>query len=215
MDGLLASLFSPGTVVIESPVALVDDALAPEERACVRNAVASRRAQFGTGRLCARRALAQLGLPTGPLLVSAGGMPSWPGGCVGSITHTATYCAVAVKPAPPWRSVGVDAEDLRPLDVGILEAVTSDAERRWVRGLPVEDRDRYTLLVFSAKEAYYKLQYPLTRRFLDFSDVEISVEPRDGTFRACARVPVPHELSVVEGRFAFSDGRVLSAVELR
>jgi 4'-phosphopantetheinyl transferase EntD len=215
MDGLFAPLLSPDTVVIERPVALVDDALDPQERACIQHAVASRRAQFGTGRLCARRALARLGLPTGPLAIGTGGIPIWPDGCAGSITHTADYCAVAVKLAPPWRSVGVDAEVLCAVDTGILEAVTSEVERRWLRELPSTDRDRYTLLVFSAKEAYYKLQYPLTKRFLDFADVEIVVDIARGTFLAQARVAVARELSVIEGRFAFSDGKVLSALELR
>jgi 4'-phosphopantetheinyl transferase EntD len=214
MNSLFAPIFSDGTVVVESEVLLVDDQLMPEELACVRNAAGRRRAQFGTGRLCARRAIATLGLPSGPLTVRADGAPAWPSGAVGSITHTSTYCAAVVKPSPPWRSVGLDAEDLRPLDAGIVESITTEAERRWLQSSPQQTRDAHALLLFSAKEAYYKLQHPLTNRFLDFPEVEIETDLQGGIFRASARVEMPAELAVVSGRFVFASGKVLSGVEL-
>lgn len=214
MDSLFASIFSDGVVVVEREVRTVDDEIAPEELACVRRAVERRRAQFGTGRLCARRALALLGQPVASLLVGPGGAPAWPRGMVGSITHTSTYCAAAVAPSPPWRSVGLDAEDVRPLEEGIVEAIATESERRWLAGLPAPARDAHALLLFSAKEAFYKLQYPLTGRFLDFADVEIEADLQGGTFLVSPPAEVPAALGAVRGRFAFSAGKVLCGVEL-
>lgn len=214
MRKLFATIFSEGTLVCEGDVRLVDDQLMPEELDCVRNAAESRRAQFGTGRLCARQALARLGLPDAPLTVAPGGSPRWPDGVVGSITHTSSYCAVVVKPSPPWRSVGLDAEELRRLEPGVVELITTDDERRWLASLPPSAHDDYALLLFSAKEAYFKLQYPLTGRFLDFPEVQIDANLLAGSFQAIARVEMPSSLASVSGRFAMADGRVLCGVEL-
>jgi 4'-phosphopantetheinyl transferase EntD len=214
MPSLLASLFSDGAVVVESDVCLVDGQLAPEELAHVRNAVDLRRAQFGTGRLCSRQALAGLGLPAVPIPVGPGRMPCWPSGAVGSITHTSTYCAAVVRRSPPWRSVGVDAEEIRPLEPGMVDIIATEAERRWLDALPPEARDAHALLLFGAKEAYYKLQYPLTARFLEFHEVEIVPNLAAGTFDAHALTPTSPDLVSMGGRFAFADGKVLCGIEL-
>ena len=39
--------------------------------------------------------------------------------------------------------------------------------------LPVPTRDQAATLLFSMKEAYYKLQYLITGTFLEFTDVEV------------------------------------------
>jgi 4'-phosphopantetheinyl transferase EntD len=215
VPSLLASLFSDDAIVVEGDVHLVDDQLAPEELAYVRNAVALRRAQFGTGRLLARRALASLGLPAVPIPVGTGGMPCWPTGAVGSITHTSTYCAAVVRRNPSWRSVGVDAEEIRPLEPGVVDLIATEAERRWLDGLAADARDAHALLLFGAKEAYYKLQYPLTARFLEFHEVEIETNLATGTFLAHARAATSPDLVTVGGHFVFADGKILCGIELR
>jgi 4'-phosphopantetheinyl transferase EntD len=133
---------------------------------------------------------------------------------VGSITHTASYCAVVVMPSPPWRSVGLDAEELRRLEPGVVELITTDGERQWLADLPPGAHDDNALLLFSAKEAYFKLQYPLTGRFLDFPEVQIHADPLAGTFQAIARVEMPSSLANVSGRFAMAEGKVLCGMQL-
>jgi 4'-phosphopantetheinyl transferase EntD len=215
VHSLFESLFSDGTIVVEGEVHQADHQLFPEELACVRHAVERRRAQFATGRVCARRALAMLGLPETPIIVGPGGAPRWPSGVVGSITHTALYCAAVVKPSPPWRAVGLDAEELAPLGAAIENAVSTEAERRWLSGFSGQERDTHVLLLFSAKEAYYKLQHPLTNRFLDFSEVEIEADLHAGTFRVWEHASIPNELGPLTGRFTFAAGKVLCGLELR
>jgi 4'-phosphopantetheinyl transferase EntD len=213
-ESLFAPLLSRDTVIVESQVSLVDDQLWPEELACVQRAVSKRRAEFGTGRLCARRALAQLGLPSRPLLTGLAGAPQWPDGTIGSITHTAEYCAAVVKRSPPWRGVGIDAEDVRILEEDVIRAISTERERLWLAGLAPEIRHAHAVLLFSAKEAFYKLQRPLTGLFLDFPEVEIEIDSRSDHFRASTRARVPKELADICGRFRFAGGRVLCALEL-
>lgn len=215
MNSLVTPLFSEGTIVAESEVRPVDDQLMPEELACVRSAVDRRRSQFATGRLCAHLALERLGVPRAPLTVGKGGAPAWPQGVVGTISHTSSYCAAVVKSSPPWRSVGLDIEDLRPMDKGVLEAISTRTERRWLEATSDDVHHACAVLLFSAKEAFYKLQYPLTGRFLDFPEVEIEADLASGIFRAHPPAGLPHELTRIEGRFVFAAGKVLCGIELR
>ncbi|MEV4420566.1 hypothetical protein AB0L40_11415 [Patulibacter sp. NPDC049589] len=59
----------------------------PEEFVAVRHAVETRRREFVTGRACAHRALAALGVPVVPIMSGPNREPLWPEGVVGSITH--------------------------------------------------------------------------------------------------------------------------------
>ena len=65
--------------------------LHPAEAALVESARPQRRAEFATGRQCARIALREIGVepPDHPILADPHGAPLWQAGVIGSITHTA------------------------------------------------------------------------------------------------------------------------------
>ena len=179
---MLASLFRPEAVVLEAAPALVDGQLSSEEWAFIKAAVVKRRAEFGTARVLARRALERLGFPPLPLVPAADRSPVWPTGVVGSITHTHGYCAVVLDGSPPAISVGIDIERLAALDQGTRARILTAAEQRWLEMQPSEARAKLATLIFSAKEAYYKCQYPVSRRLLDFRDVQIEVDVAERHF---------------------------------
>jgi 4'-phosphopantetheinyl transferase EntD len=199
----IARLFRGDAAVAEGQVALVDDQLFPEELDYIRRAVPKRRAEFGTARICARRALAALGAREVALVPRSDRAPAWPPGVVGSITHCDDYCAVVVHRAPPALSVGLDAERLRRLDPEIIELVVTPRERRWLR--EQADPMGLAILLFSAKEAYYKCQYPLSGALLDFQDVELEVD---------LAATIPAAAAHLTGRFASGPDRVTCGVEL-
>jgi len=218
MTSVLSALVPHARFVAESVPRLADEAdLYPDEIAHIRAAVAQRRAEFATARVCARRGLAAMGIAPVSLVPAADRAPAWPDGVVGSITHTRDYCAVALGRCPPVRSMGIDVETIRELEEGVADLILTDRERAWLhspepRARPlVED----SLLVFSAKEAFYKCQFPLTHRLLEFRDVEIELPPRDGRFSVTVlKRDWPKDLARLDGRFAFDSGRVLCGVEL-
>jgi 4'-phosphopantetheinyl transferase EntD len=198
----------------------LEAALFPEERTYVAGAVAKRRVEFAAGRLCARRALAAMGEPPAPLVARNDGSPRWPAGIVGSITHTRGYCAAVVDRHPPLRAVGIDAEEVRLLEPDTVRSIVTAGERAWLATQPEGRQPELAILFFSAKEAFYKCQYPLTGTFLDFGDVEIDLSAAiDGApvGRFVARVtkiPFPTALTRMEGNFACGQGRVVCGVEL-
>jgi 4'-phosphopantetheinyl transferase EntD len=192
-------------------------ALFPEEEAAVARAVEKRRREFTTVRHCAREALARLGLPPAPIVPGPRGAPRWPDGVVGSMTHCAGYRAAAVGLASDVAAIGIDAEPHEPLPEGVLDLVASPVERRRLARLVAAAPDRHwDRVLFCAKEAVYKAWSPLTGRWLDFQEVDLTLDADASTFTARLLVPGPvvagRARSAFDGRFATGRGVVLAAV---
>jgi 4'-phosphopantetheinyl transferase EntD len=200
--------------VAEAVPELVDDRLFPAEYDYIRGAAPRRRAEFGAARLCARRALAELGVDPVPLVPGPDRAPSWPSGVAGSISHTDGLCAAAVARVPQVRALGLDVEALRPVEATTIDRVLTARERAWLDRRPAAARERLALMLFSAKEAFYKCQYAITREFLDFPDVEVEPDLEAGTFEArVVRSGWPADAARASGRFAFTDRRVACGVQ--
>jgi 4'-phosphopantetheinyl transferase EntD len=210
----LGSILPVGVVAIEAVGAVTPDMLFPGEHTFVAKAVESRRIEFARGRSCARRALAMLGTEPSPVLCDDNRAPLWPPGVVGSITHCLDYCASVVARADRWSSIGIDAEVLRSLGAGVERRIVLPAERRHLDEL--DPAIPWECVVFSVKEAFYKAWFPLTRRWLDFLDVEVHLDPSRGRFQATLRVDEPRFSSPgpIEGSFCIDGPRVLGAIVL-
>jgi 4'-phosphopantetheinyl transferase EntD len=192
--------------------------LFPAEEAIVRTASTQRRADFTAGRLCARTALARLGLPATPVLAGRAGEPRWPAGVTGSITHCAGYRACAVARAADVAAIGIDAEPDAELPAGLIESLAAAAERAWIArqaaAAPTVCWDR---LLFSAKEAVAKLWYPLTGQWLEFRHVVI-FPASAGTFDVQVTEPDPapgnRPATRMTGRWLARGGLMITAVTL-
>lgn len=111
------------------------------------------------GRLCAERALAELGEPCPQVGRGADGAPIWPAGWRGSITHSRKRVAAVVGPAAQWQALGLDSEALLdpPAAAEVLAMCGCAAER--ARLAEPADRAWFGLratLLFCAKEAWFK-----------------------------------------------------------
>ncbi|WP_284416631.1 MULTISPECIES: 4'-phosphopantetheinyl transferase superfamily protein [unclassified Bradyrhizobium] len=202
-------------MVEAAALSLADDDLHPEERAFVQAAVPKRRAEFSTARILARKALAALGGPQVSLVPAPDRSPVWPPGYTGSISHCADYCAVVVARTRDVSSLGLDVEDLRELDPAMQALVLTPGERQWISVQPEMRRRMLPILIFSAKEAYYKCQYPITRGFLDFQDVALAIDWEAGTFAArVLKAGWTAPVACLPGRFRIDDHRVSCGVEL-
>jgi 4'-phosphopantetheinyl transferase EntD len=137
--------------------------------------------------------------------------PAWPIGIVGSLTHCTGYRAAAVARDDVLRGVGIDAEPDEPLPPEVLDLVSRPAERSRLRELtqrhPVLHADR---LLFCAKEAVYKVWYPLTRRWLGFEAADITIDPSLG--RLTAKILAPGPVSELTGRWTVHCGVMVAAI---
>jgi 4'-phosphopantetheinyl transferase EntD len=160
--------------------------LHPEEAPFVVGAIERRKREFACGRACARRAFADLGLPPPVIPSGAQREPIWPEGVVGSLTHTRGLCAAAVATSSRYRALGLDAERERVFEAALITRVADDSELEHAEALGLE-RAALALVVFSAKEAVYKAQFPASRVYLGFRDVRLELE--HDAFRASLVVP--------------------------
>jgi 4'-phosphopantetheinyl transferase EntD len=182
---ILGSVLPPWAAFAEAFGDEPAEALFAAERAVVAGAVAGRVAEFATGRVLARRALADLGVPPSPLLPADGGAPRWPHGIVGSITHCRGYRAAVAAPSALAAGIGIDAEPNAPLPDRVLDRISQLAERHFLAGAttmrPEASWDR---LLFCCKEAVYKAAARLSPDLRRVADVTIRLDIRSGTFTA-------------------------------
>ncbi|MGQ4334018.1 4'-phosphopantetheinyl transferase superfamily protein, partial [Streptomyces hayashii] len=122
-------------------------------------------------------------------------------------------------------SLGIDAEPHAPLPEGVLAAVALPAEAARHERLAAERPEvHWDRLLFSAKESVYKAWFPLTRKWLDFSEADIDLTAAaagpdagaQGTFRARLLVPGPlvggRRVGHFEGLWSVRRGLVATAV---
>ncbi|MFE9679809.1 4'-phosphopantetheinyl transferase [Streptomyces sp. NPDC002701] len=196
--------------------------LYPEEEALIARAVEKRRREFALVRGCARQAMEKLGVPPQAVLPGDRGAPQWPTGLIGSMTHCEGYAGAALARATDLASLGIDAEPHRQLPDGVLSSVALPDEDRRLRVLagryPAIHWDR---LLFSAKESVYKAWFPLTGKWLDFSeaDIEVFMDPghtTSGSLRAALLVPGPvvdgRRIGSFDGRWTVSRGLVATSM---
>lgn len=148
----------------------------------VRQAIAKRRAEYVAGRVLACAALARLGIAAQDIAVTSNRAPLWPPAAVGSISHSLGQVAVAVALRADYGSLGLDIEAIGGLQNVPLDGLFSGAEQRRFCALDLT-------LIFSAKEALYKLLNPLVARYIDHLEIEIALDTARRTFSACANQP--------------------------
>lgn len=178
--------------------------------------VAKRQAEHLAGRLCARTALQQLG---GEALVparDADGVPIWPSGVVGSITHGAGRAAAMVAPADTWQGLGIDLE--KPLSAEraarLAGEILTPTELQRAADLSPEAYAQRVTLTFSLKESLFKALFPLVRKRFYFQDAEL-LSAADGQARLRLLLDLHPDWprgSELEGRFSELDGHLLSLV---
>ncbi len=217
LDGKrLSALFPAAVVAEEAQPALLLDELYPEERAQIARAVDKRRAEYATVRVLARKAIRRLGVAAAPIVNGEDRSPAWPEGVVGSITHTKGYCGVVAAKSSDVRSLGADVEGAEAAREEIWKHICTETEHAWITGLAEDDRGQVVKRFFSAKEAFYKAQYPLTRQYLGFHDVEMQLDLDGGHFEVQLQRDSGEFATGArfDGRVVVGDGLVISALTI-
>jgi 4'-phosphopantetheinyl transferase EntD len=185
------------------------------EAAIVANAAAKRRREFCTVRYCGREALRKIGASAAPILPDTDGTPRWPVGVVGSLTHCSGYRAAVVARSSALRGVGIDAEVDVALPPAVPDLVLRDEERAQLRTMAETYPHRHwDTILFCAKEAVFKAWFPITRSWLDFLDVSVTVRPA-GTFLAFVHRSLLAGIGpVFAGRWVVGNGVIVAATSV-
>ncbi|MFN4155680.1 MAG: 4'-phosphopantetheinyl transferase [Paracoccaceae bacterium] len=170
-------------------------------------AVPARLREFAAGRAAARDALAGIGVAAGVIPKGGDRAPVWPGGVVGSITHTRTACLAVVMPAASCWGIGIDLEIDSPLEPELWEMILRPEERAGMTGAQAK-------AVFSAKEAAYKAQYAVSRTLYGFDGMRVEMEGDRFSAVFMQSVPPFAPGDRIAGRIVRAQGHVLALAGL-
>ena len=143
--------------------------------AVVAASVRERQAEFFFGRLCARLAMEDVGLPGHQLDIGSMREPRWPLPCLGSITHSKGVAAAIVLPRNAASGVGLDIEQtvsLETLNEVRASVVQPDEWHALASGVPHARHGVLFAAVFSAKESFFKAACAHVGRYFEFHSVE-------------------------------------------
>jgi 4'-phosphopantetheinyl transferase EntD len=217
----LAALFPSGAVAAQLQGSTPPGHLSQDEIHAISHCSENRIRDFSAGRSCARRALKELGIEGFSLLPAKDRQPVWPAGVTGSITHTEGYTAAVVIRQGRVRCLGVDSELISSVHEGLWPRICTPAELEGLRGFASAGRDERAALIFAAKEAFYKSQFPLTGEWLGFADVAIELQEAPGGGGAFVVAPLrpllllrQHQPSLA-GRFRRHGEFVTAGIALR
>lgn len=212
----------PRQALETSPILFEAWDAAPEELKHAEGFAATRRAEFLTGRTLARRALRRLGVEAPAILPGERRSPRWPAGTVGSLTHTREACAVVVGLAAEHAALGLDWQPLAGMKDVFADKVLTGSERAaWEALAPGDgagERTGRLSLAFSAKEAFYKLQFPVTGAWIGFQKAAIEVDAEGpGSFAVRLLEDLGPRFASgdrYQGRYAFGGGTVATFLAL-
>jgi len=212
----VASLFPEGVTAAHVHGSVSPSHLFTHERTYVQTAVIKRQSEFSAGRVCARLALATIGLIDAPLLVAEDRLPLWPTGTTGSISHTDGYCVAAVGLARRFCGIGVDTETLGRVEPKLWQEIFRVEEINRLHILNELQQLEIATVMFSAKEAFYKCQFTLTRRWLEFKDVSVEIAANTFRIQICRdKVESPLLPRLLYGKFFVDGTRVVCGIAIQ
>src|SRR5262245_58473313 len=174
LSARLGNLFPVGVVAAELLAEAPRTVLTESELTSISHCAAKRISDFTRGRACAHRGLAEFGIQGFSVLSGEKREPLWPPEVIGSITHTMGYAAAVVaRRHSPIESLGIDCEIIESVSPDLWERICTAGEQARLAQLSEAEARQQAALIFAAKEAFYKCQFPVSRQWVGFEDVSI------------------------------------------
>ncbi|MCW8875651.1 MAG: 4'-phosphopantetheinyl transferase superfamily protein [Kangiellaceae bacterium] len=136
--------------------------LLDEEENLAPHGEGARRYEFIAGRNIARKLCGKLLGGQTAILRDKYGCPKWPIGLVGSISHKLKLAAVMVSLEKHCDSIGCDLEVKESLEEKVWSVFMTESEVKHLDSLGL-DKDEFSNILFSSKEALFKCLHPIYR----------------------------------------------------
>ncbi len=206
---LLPDLTGPDLAIAWAALEALSGDPHPKEWEDIASAAPNRQKEFVAGRQLARALSEQLGLPPSPLRRAGDRAPVWPADRTGSLSHCDTLCAAAIGKRDTVQSIGIDVETIGRVEEKLWPTLFTQKEADYFSSLAPNTVAIEATLFFSAKEAFYKCQYPLTQEWVGLQDVEITrtnrhslaIAPTRGAAQAWHTAPI-HTVEIGESHVA-------------
>ena len=212
----LSDLFpDPCVRVLTGPVSdNAIDCLSEQEAMAVSHAAPKRKREFATARALAREGLARFfSIKEFDLLNGKDRAPIWPHGVSGSLSHSSTRAWVALVEADRG-TVGIDGENRERLQRDLWRLTMREEEATYLNGLKTSIQEHRALVIFSAKEALFKAQYPWSRLHVNFKAIQVCLD-EGGTFKGIFRKDIApfRKGFIAKGRW-FCEEEVVTTVSI-
>lgn len=159
----------------DKPVRLEN--LFPEERIISSQYEQRRIDDFAKGRYCAHQCLQTLD-HSQPINQSKDGSPVWPDGFTGSISHSQPFAGAILSRKENYLSVGLDIEKIGRITQDLWPILYSKSELTYLTAQPIKLQSQLSTIIYSLKEAFYKMQFPLFKIGMEHKDLQILFDER-------------------------------------
>jgi 4'-phosphopantetheinyl transferase EntD len=155
-----------------------------------------RKMEFIAGRLAARRALHKVKSTCTEVKKGLDGVPIWPKGYVGSISHSSGFAVAVASSADTTVGIGIDLEASREVSSDLWGEIFTQDEIAFIRKDVGNQNSVVAGAMFCVKEAFFKFQFPLTGAWVDFKDATVTLDPiiSQGSLYWQTGVPMGNEL---------------------
>ena len=162
----------------------------------IKNACLKRKNSYLAGRICCQNALKNMRSDPCDFMPDSLGLPSWPEGMIGSISHSSSIAVALLAPTQQYHSIGVDVEELMPPEKSkkIAYRIAHPSEIDTGPHTYLTEEELVTL-IFSAKESLYKALYPIYKKYFTFRDfalskIDVESRTKDTISGRCEIVPL-------------------------
>lgn len=138
-----------------------------------------RKKEFLAGRILSRIALNHLNISSSSIPHDEHGCSLFPEGSIGSISHSRKIIAVAVASSKKYHGIGIDIEQIGRIKENVFQRIATQKENDMISPISGESQQIQKTIVFSAKEAFYKFQFPLTKQYVNWKDISV-IPQNDG-----------------------------------
>ena len=190
--------------------------LFPAELHCTAGMVPKRRKEFAAGRAAVRMAAIADGSEPFAVPMGVDRAPVWPMGIIGSIAHSSDICLAAISRSQRYAAIGIDIEPDVPVPPEIAAEVVHEGDGVELESGTAPLTSLHHIAVFSAKEAAYKCQFPLTGSVLGFDALSIRLMPQSHSFVARFEESVGSFRAgdTLDGRYVLVGGHVLTVASI-
>jgi 4'-phosphopantetheinyl transferase EntD len=159
--------------------------------------------EYSFGRSCAKDGIRNLkGTEILSIPSSSTGEPIWPMGISGSISHKREIVGAVIGDIKVHRSLGLDIEIPKKSDETLIDKVCTSKEKEMIQNLDRTLWSKYVCILFSAKESFFKFQYPILSLDLHFTDVEVELDILNEAFQVETVKGVKLSTLLVDDKFA-------------
>lgn len=209
----VAGLYLSDVHVVITPIDDHSHELLAEEKSLLTATMADKRIRsLSTGRVAARRALANFDIVDYPLLAGESRAPLWPDGIVGSLSHAGDQCVAVVSRRSDCAGLGIDIERAVDLQPRVRQLVLTEDERRQLDAMP--SFPFVDSLLFSIKESVYKCYQPHTQTWLGFQQANVTLDIENSRYSVVLTDAEDLGSFSISGGFLQVPGLVCSSAEL-